>query len=327
MNNISNKTGPKDVFGQLLAIIGLYVCVIAFGALIFSLVNLYFPDVLNYNSGQFARGSLRWPLAILVIIFPLFIWWNSYLQKDLEKNPEKKELKSRKWFLHFTLFAAAIVIVGDFVSLIFRFLNGDLTVQFVLKVLAVFLIASAVFIYYLWNIRKSAPEMKHPKMKWFVRGVLIFAAFFIVFGFFNAGSPFSERERRFDQLRIQDLQSIQNEVINYWQAKEVLPQNLDQLRSSTRGFSPAKDPETGESYIYNTVGPLEFKLCAVFKASNKQSSVKGEKKPMPLAPRGAYYPDYYFDSGFDENWLHEAGQTCFTRTIDPDLFPPLEKRK
>ena len=66
-------TGPKDVFGQLLAIIGLYVSVIAFGSLIFGLINLYFPDVLNYGYGQSAKGSLRWPLAILAVVFPLFI--------------------------------------------------------------------------------------------------------------------------------------------------------------------------------------------------------------------------------------------------------------
>jgi hypothetical protein len=92
----SNKTGPKDVFGQLLVIIGLYVSVIAFGALIFGLINLYFPDILSYDYGPYASQSLRWPLAILVIVFPLFVWWNSYLQKDLEKNPEKKELRSRR---------------------------------------------------------------------------------------------------------------------------------------------------------------------------------------------------------------------------------------
>src|SRR3989344_1809905 len=137
----SKKTGPKDVFGQLLAIIGLYVSVIVFGALIFGLINLYFPDVLNYDYGYFAKQSLKWPLAVLVIVFPLYLWLNNYLQNDLERNPEKKELKTRKWLLYFTVFATAIVIVGDLITLIYRFLNGDLTVQFVLKVLAVLLIA------------------------------------------------------------------------------------------------------------------------------------------------------------------------------------------
>lgn len=321
----SKKTGPKDVFGQLLAVIGLYVCVIAFGALLFGLINIFFPDVLSYDYGHYARDSLKWPLAILVIVFPLFVWWNSYIQKDIDRNPEKREMKSRKWFLHFTLFAAAIVIIGDLVSLVFRFLNGDLTVQFVLKVLTVFVIAAAVFVYYLWNIRKSVPISKDARMRWFVRVVVALGFFFIVYGFFSAGSPFSERMRRFDERRVQDLMAIQSQIISYWQAKEKLPQTIDELRDDIRGFAPPRDPETGEPYIYKINGPLEFELCSIFKTSNRQSSVKGEAKPVPAVPRGAYYQDYY--PGLDENWLHEAGETCFIRTIDPDLFPPLEKGK
>jgi hypothetical protein len=29
--------------------------------------------------------------------------------------------------------------------------------------------------------------------------------------------------------------------------------------------------------------------------------------------------------GIDENWQHEAGATCFTRTIDPERYPVFEK--
>ena len=317
----SNKTGPKDVFGQLLAIIGLYVSVIAFGALIFGLINLYFPDILSYDYGPYASQSLRWPLAILVIVFPLFVWWSSYLQKDLEKNPEKKELRSRKWFLHFTLFAAAIVIIGDLVSLVFRFLNGDLTIQFILKVLAVFLIAASVFTYYLWNIRKNIPATKDPRMRWFIRTVVVVAGFFIVFSFFAVGSPFSQRLKRFDERRVSDLQVIQSEIISYWQAKEVLPQSLDQLRDSIRGFVPPSDPETGEAYPYRILAPLQFELCADFKTSNKQG-LEVRKAPVPAIPRGSFYPYPVLE----DNWLHDSARTCFTRTIDPDLFPPLERK-
>ena len=320
----AKKIGPKDVFGQLLAIIGLYVSVIAFGALIFALINLYFPDVLNYDYGFYAKQSLRWPLAILVIVFPLFVWWNSYLQKDLEKNPEKKDLKSRKWLLHFTLFAAAIVIIGDLVSLVFRFLNGDLTIQFILKILAVFLIATSVFVYYLWNIRKNIPATKDPRMRWFVRAVVAIAAFCIVFSFFAVGSPFAQRLKRFDERRIQDLQAIQSQVIYYWQAKEELPQTINQLRDDIRGFAVPRDPETGEAYGYRVVGGLQFELCATFKTLNKDNSSSNIGKPLPLtAPREAYYPI----PAYEESWPHDIGETCFVRTIDPDLFPPLEKNK
>lgn len=321
MNN-SSKTGPKDVFGQLLAIIGLFVSVIAFGTLIFGLIDIYFPDVLNYNSGYYAKEILRWPLAILVIVFPLFIWWNYYLQKDLEKNPDKKELRVRKWLLYFTLFAAAIVIIGDLVSLVFRFLNGDLTIQFVLKVLTVFLIAASVFIYYLWNIRKDIPATKDLRMRWFVRIIVVVAGFFIVFSFFAVGSPFSQRVKRFDDRRIQDLMAIQSEIINYWQVKESLPQTIDQLRDDIRGFIPPSDPETGKPYEYSVLGSLQFELCGDFKTSNKQDSETG--KPVPFAPRGGKYP-YRSYPAIEESWLHDAERICFTRTIDPDRYPPFNK--
>ena len=320
MNDIK-KTGPKEVFSNLLAIIGLYVSVISFGALLFGLINIYFPDVLNYGFGRFAERSLKWPLAVLVVVFPLYVWLTAYLQRDLEKNPEKKELKIRKWLLHLTLFITSIVIVIDLITLVFRFLGGDLTIQFILKVLAVFAIAFAVFVYYLWNIRKDIPASKHPTMKWFVRGVVVLGAIFIVLGFFKAGSPFAERERRFDERRVQDLQSIQNELINYWQAKESLPQTLSGLQDDIRGFIPPKDPETGELYGYRVLSDKQFELCAIFKTSNEDALEAIEGKPLP-APRGLQQPE----SIYSESWLHNAGEECFTRTIDPDLYPLLRER-
>ncbi len=316
----SKKIGPKDVFGHILAIIGLYVSVVSFGALLFSLINLYIPDVLQYEHGRFAVESLKWPLAILVIVFPLYVWLTAYLQKDLQKNPEKKELKTRRWLLYFTLFATAVVIVGDLVTLIFRFLNGDLTVQFVLKIIVILAIAGSVFTYYVWNIRKDIPASSHPGMKWFVRGVLLIGVLLIVFGFFVAGSPFAERLKRFDERRIQNLQELQYEVVNFWQTKEKLPVTLDELRDDIRGFTSPLDPETGESYGYTVAGTNEFTLCAVFKTANKEEMIVPLRKAIPASPEGYSLPPS------EENWLHDEGKVCFSRTIDPDRYPSFKRK-
>ncbi len=321
---MTTKTGPKDVFGHLLVIIGLYVLVIFFGVFIFGLIDIYFPDILSYDF--YNREAIRWPLAALVVVFPLYLWYNSYLQRDLERNPEKRELKVRNWLLHFTLFVAAIIIIADLITLIFRYLNGDLTTPFVLKVLTVLVIASAVFTYYLWNIRRKVSAVKDPKMKWFVWLVTVAGVFFIVVGFITAGSPFAERMRRFDERRVGDLQTIQSEVIYFWQAKQRLPESIDELRSDLRGFTSPRDPETEEPYEYKVLDSLQFELCAVFKTSNKEESTGNDVKSLPLTPRGAYYPyPGYPYPGIDQTWLHDAERTCFERTIDPDLFPPLEK--
>lgn len=290
----TKKTGPKDVFLQLLAIIGLYVSVVSFGALVFELINIYLPDVLSGPFGHYAYQSLRWPLSILTIVWPLFIWLSWYLFRDLERSPEKRELRIRKWLVAFTLFLAAIVIAGDFVAVIYNFLNGELTLRFLLKALTVLFVAAAVFMHYLWE----------PKIFDLVVVALVVAA--VIFGFYVAGSPFAERARRFDERRISDLQIIQSEIINFWQRKEKLPQSLGELKDDIRGFTPPVDPETGKFYEYRTTGDLSFELCAVFNASNKNQTPAGV--PKPEGPYGG------------ESWLHEAGRVCFSRTIDPEIY-------
>ena len=137
-------TGPKDVFLHILAILFLYTCVIFFSALLFGYINIYLPDVLG-EYGRYARTAIRWPISILVIVFPFYVWLNSFLQKDLTANPEKRELRVRKWLLYFTLFLATIVIIGDLVTLMYQFLSGGITLSFVLKVLAVLLVAASAW--------------------------------------------------------------------------------------------------------------------------------------------------------------------------------------
>lgn len=239
------KTGPKDVFFHLLAIIFLYVCVLGFGALLFGYIDIYFPDLLHGDYGRYARGALRFPIATLFVVFPLFVWLNVYLQRDLVKNPERRELKTRKWLLYFTLFATILVIVSDLVTLIWRFLGGEITPRFVLKVITILVVAAAVFIYYGWNLRKEIPASRNPKMKLFTRGMVALGIIAIIAGFFVAGSPQMERLRQFDDQRVGHLQQIQWEIVNYWQAKEKLPTSLADLNDPLRSFTTPQDPEVG----------------------------------------------------------------------------------
>lgn len=309
-----SKTNPKDFFLHLLGAIALYTSVVAFAALLFQYINIYFPDPLDDHVGRFARQSLRWPLSVLIIVFPLYVWLMHYLQRDMAKHPEKRKMRTRKWLLYFTLFAAGIAIIVDVITLIFRFLGGELTTPFALKVVAVLFIAASVFVYYAWTLRKPMPALAHPGMRIFVIAVVAITSVAILAGFFVAGSPQKERMRRFDDRRVSDLQTIQFEIANYWQAKSALPQSLDQLRDDIRGFSPPVDPETGEPYEYRVAGHTSFELCAAFKTSNREDAATANR-PIPAAP---------FD--FEENWLHDEGHTCFSRTIDPDRFPPLKPR-
>lgn len=311
LNNQGVKTSPRDVFMHLFTIILLYVSAVSFITLLFQYINAVFPDIIH---PFFEQSAIRWALASLIVIFPVFLWASRFLRRDLAANPEKAELRIRKWLLYFTLFAAAGFIIGDLIALIFRFLEGELTTRFILKIVVILAVAIAVFWYYLGELKRKTGAFS-PNAKtfvWFVIGA-VFAA--IVAGFFVAGSPFRQRLIRFDQRKVDDLINLQYQIVNsYWVPKERLPQSLDDLRDNISGFAPPRDPETGESYDYRVLGPLSFELCATF---NLPSEKVRESFPEPAVPRGEFPV-----KETKETWEHGAGPECFERTIDPEIYKP-----
>ncbi len=310
-----NKNLPRDVFLYLLSIITLIASAISFGVLVFQYINIYFPDVINnyYGAASSYFSTIRQSLATLIVIFPVYFFVSRFLTKDVEENPEKRELKIRKWLLYFTVFVAALVIIGDLVTLINTYLNGNLTSQFILKILTIFFIAGSIFSYYFSELRELRTKDKKSWdwmgiYKWVVVAVIILV---VGFGFYVAGSPANQRMVRFDETRVGDLSSLQSQVINYWQKKNELPKNLDQLANDILGIVIPKDPKTGSPYEYKVLGSLQFELCATFETSSSDQNISGPKA-VPMM-----YPS---PRGETQTWQHGLGRTCFQRTIDPALF-------
>ncbi len=151
------KTEPKDIFLQILATLTLYVSAGSFIALWFQYINLLVPDLLearHYYMFEGAYRMIRWSIAALIVIFPVFLGTSWFLEKQYRQEPEKRKLGIRKWLVYFTLFAAALILIGDLVALIFNLLGGELTLRFLLKVLTFFFVAGSVFYYYLWDLKK-----------------------------------------------------------------------------------------------------------------------------------------------------------------------------
>lgn len=154
------KTSPKDFFLHLLVIVALYITAGSFATLIFQYINVIFPDVLERGSYYLRSvySSIRWAISSLIVVFPVYILTSWFLEKSYEKDPLKRNLRIRRWLIYFTLFAAAAIIVGDLVTLIFNFLGGELTARFIFKALTIFAIAGTVFGYYFYDIRKHKIE-------------------------------------------------------------------------------------------------------------------------------------------------------------------------
>ena len=151
-------------------------------------------------------------------------------------------------------------------------------------------------------------------MKIFLITIIAVVVIVVGVGLFLSGSPATERVRRFDDLRIQHLMTLQSDIIFFWQVKTRLPAKLDELNDQTGVVLPA-DPQTRAPYEYAKTGDLKFSLCATFGAENhKQNEFGKEFMPSPRLK----YPIGPFMK--DQNWEHAAGRVCFDHSIDPDFF-------
>ncbi len=161
MNQTVTKSGPKDVFLHLLVMIALYVSAGNFIALIFQYINVLIPDPLesgDYYGVESAYRIIRFSISVLIVVFPAYILLVRYLNRLYEREPEKRNLATRKWLIWLTLSIAAIIMVGDMVGLVNKLLGGELTLRFVLKVITLFFVAGSVFYYYLRDLRKYRSE-------------------------------------------------------------------------------------------------------------------------------------------------------------------------
>src|SRR3989338_1937406 len=148
------SSGPKDFFMHLLAFTMLYVSAVSLISLWFQYINIKFPDPLQYYR-SYGFEQLRWPMAVLIVVFPVFLFLARWISKEIAREPARKELRIYKWLVYLTLFVSAVTIVVDLIVLIYNFLGGELTTRFGLKVLIVLVVALGVFGYYLWHLRSD----------------------------------------------------------------------------------------------------------------------------------------------------------------------------
>lgn len=143
-------------------------------------------------------------------------------------------------------------------------------------------------------------------MKYFAWAVCLVVAVAVVAGFFLIGSPVERRLERLDEKRVNDLASIQSEIVYYWQKKSKLPDSLSQLESDLSYFIVPRDIENDKDYTYEVLGQYQFKLCADFSTENNVETPYA----VPVV------------SGVESKWAHGKGNVCFIHAIDPELSKP-----
>jgi len=333
---------PKLNIGFFFLCLGLLITLItsvtSFLNLVFETLSKRFPDVLNttyqYGYSTYEYESIRMALATLIIFFPAFLIISFFWKKFSKGDMGHIDQIIRKWVIYIILFLSAIVLMVDLVALIRYFISGEITTRFVLKVVVVLVTALIVGKYYILDLMDNKifglTIKKSGLIFSIVSVILVLGAIFCSFSIM--GSPFKQRLLRLDDRRINDLQSIQYQIINYWQQKEKLPVKLSDLSNPISYYSLPVDPEfeKGNIYEYIVKDKLKFELCATFALPIPQGwreyDTGGVRPMMDIGIKEAATIAYpYPGGGVNESWDHQAGRTCFERTIDKDIYPPFPK--
>ncbi len=328
---LSLRSSAADIVVNFFSFILLGIVATALGTLYFQVINKAFPDPLdamNWYGEAASTSAIHYAIAALLIGYPLYyiamrIWFRTFREDE-----GRIESKLSRWLTYLVLLIASVTVVGDLITVVFTFLQGEISARFFLKAFIIFAIAGGIFGFYFLERRKIQYKKDIPKKVFrdFATVVTALVVLGIVFGFFAGGSPETTRQRTFDAERANGLAALSSCVEGYARDLGQLPVSFSDLRKSSQYAYCAEfmqDPETKEDYGYRVVTPSrmegagrvgEFELCATFSLA-ADGPTEGTTE-YPYGGAGAAI--------WNE---HEAGRDCDTvmaqlGTIAPTV--PLE---
>lgn len=335
--NAENKTKAIDVFLYLGIGITLVVSVTNLLQIVFTAIDRKFADILTNAYVDVYSSDVRFAIASLIVMFPLYLFLSWYVAKDIAKFLYKRDLTIRKVVIYTTIFITVCTLIGTLVSIIYTYLGGELTVRFAYKALAVFVVALGVFWYYFYSIRRDYTKPSSvPMVATIVSSVAVVAS--LVWSISIVGTPAEMRAKRIDGTRLSDISRIQQEIFNHFQTAEKLPVTLEELNDAFQGYAVPTDPVTKVPYVYKMVQqpvirmnyitnrkelitPAVFELCATFETV-RQYDTRGPVYPGKGGSIDSFYSvsNYYYEGDPSPFWNHGIGETCFKRIISSDMY-------
>jgi len=314
----------RDGFIYLLSYATLLISSLALNFLIKGIINNYVPDALDKTGFLANNGELIGFLAALLIGFPIFLYINVLANKMLISKKMVHDTGVRRWLIYLTLVVVILIIIWQLVALFMAFLSGTLAIRFLWHTLVTLLIAGAVLGYQWWHLMffdgsKKDSGSLFKLFEWLIVVVVVGA---LVWGFMIMDSPAVQRAKRFDDMRVNSLLSLQESVQIFYGYDENsgnhrLPADLNELTNDPRVYlekASLTDPATDQSYEYKIIDETNYELCAVFETDSSISKSNMISTPRSFAPELAGF------KGFD----HGIGHTCFQLPVAVNPIIPVK---
>jgi Domain of unknown function (DUF5671) len=280
-------TPAKDAFFYLLIVSALATWTIAASSLAFTLIDRWLADTL-FSSGcaeTYDVSGATWSLASILVAFPIYLLLSRAVVRDVRSHPGKLNSPVRKWLTYMALVIAAAVFIGDLITTLTYFLEGEITTRFVSKACVVLVLSGGVFFYYFGGLKESDSSPAGEKFTRDARMALVSTAcvaLLVALGFGFTGAPKTQRMQRADSKRLQDLYAPSQRITLHWSANgHSLPEHLDELRDV-----PMAHPVTRAGRPYRPGEGSLYQLCATFATASRQDDQSGRAGEWAHHPAG-----------------------------------------
>jgi len=301
------NNAAKFAFLYMISLVALGFVAYSVGAIIFQIINKYISDPVNTYRAFYTcldSGALRFAIASIIVSTPIYFITTRIINKELFMGNLDKESQIRKWLTFLIMFVSSVVIIGWLIAVIYQFLDGEITIKFILKALTVLAVSGTVLSYYWYDIKREitfGEKNKTIRAYAWISLIVIFAS--LIVGIFFVESPQKMRDKKYDKATIGLLNQMESAVETHYRNKETIPENIEELLASSTAISSVEV----ENITFQKTSDTNYELCATFKTSNKNS-------------------EECYGSWLDEEWQHDAGHQCIEKIINDDESTPIMVR-
>jgi hypothetical protein len=153
---------PRLTAVNLFYFVVLYTAIYATVAILFTFLDYHLPDIVNQRAGYSGYSApigeaIRGYLSALIVSVPL-VALSQHLSQKMMAASRQFIPGIRLKLLNLTLFIAAVITLCDFISVVYYFLSGELSLRFAIK--ATILLFLCVGLYYYFKPEMQANENK-----------------------------------------------------------------------------------------------------------------------------------------------------------------------
>lgn len=222
--------------------------------LLFAQINIWLPEP-GAAEAYGRLSGLRWSMAALLVFVPVFWVLDRKDRRATAADPARWHGTVRRWLSALAMLVATITLLGDALFLIYSWLDGQITLRFLVKSATVAVIAGVVLAYF--GETRTLPKAPIPlPAGWVLIGL---AALSLGLAFWRVGGPAQGQMEQRDQWRISDLRTLANDVV---QCPEIDRSNLPvELDPMTCARAPARLTGFASDITYARTSSTAFSLC------------------------------------------------------------------